>query len=101
MADFRSSRRWQKHRLVVLERDRFTCHWCGGPATSVDHVVAVADGGAWWDFANLVAACGPCNSSRSPGGRPGWAKGRNMTLRRTVYAGAAQGTRVPVVGRWR
>jgi len=58
---------WERVRLVVLQRDRWTCHWCGGAARTVDHVVALARGGPRLDPANLVASCGWCNSSR--GGR--------------------------------
>jgi hypothetical protein len=82
--DPRATWHWRtKVRPVVLQRDRYVCQWnypgiCRGRATSVDHVVALAEGGAPYDLANLVAACGPCNSSRSPGGRRGWVKGQGM-----------------------
>jgi 5-methylcytosine-specific restriction endonuclease McrA len=56
--------RWQKARAAVLDRDGYRCRWCGRPANTVDHVVALADGGARLDPANLVAACRPCNSKR-------------------------------------
>ncbi len=87
--DFRHSARWRKERLLILRRDRWTCQWnferiCQGTANTVDHVIAVADGGAWWDHRNLVAACGPCNSSRSPGGRPGWTRSKSQSDGRTV-----------------
>jgi 5-methylcytosine-specific restriction endonuclease McrA len=38
------------------------CHWCGNPATTVDHVRPVAKGGG--HAGNLVPACVSCNSSR-------------------------------------
>jgi hypothetical protein len=82
--DPRSTWHWRmKVRPVVLQRDRYTCHWnypgiCRGRANTVDHVIALAEGGAPYDLSNLVAACGPCNSSRSPGGRRGWVKGQGM-----------------------
>jgi 5-methylcytosine-specific restriction endonuclease McrA len=47
----------------VLERDAYTCHWCGRPAGTVDHVIARALGGTD-ALTNLVAACSPCNSAR-------------------------------------
>ena len=56
--------RWQRLRLVVLDRDGRRCRWCTGPADTVDHVVALADGGARLDPANLVACCRSCNSRR-------------------------------------
>lgn len=50
-------------RRIVLERDRYRCHWCGGRATQADHVIAKALGGPTV-LDNLVAACGPCNVER-------------------------------------
>jgi 5-methylcytosine-specific restriction protein A len=55
---------WQQLRLRILQRDGGVCHWCGGPARSVDHVTPKADGGSD-DPTNLVASCVPCNSARS------------------------------------
>ena len=59
-----SGKAWQRLRLTVLVRDRYTCHWCGGPANEADHVQAVAEGGAFWSLGNLVAACPRCNKRR-------------------------------------
>jgi hypothetical protein len=55
-------------RFQVLERDEFTCQYCGAKAPDaviqVDHIVPVANGGQ--DVAdNLVAACLPCNYGKS------------------------------------
>ena len=61
------------------------CHYCGRPATTVEHLTPVALGGGAGD---LVAACAPCNYSR--GARLG------NTLRRR-RRGAS--TRLP--RRWR
>jgi hypothetical protein len=55
---------WQQLRLRILARDSWVCHWCGGPARSVDHVVPKVEGGSDAP-ANLVAACVQCNSARS------------------------------------
>ena len=55
-----------RNRPLVLARDGWTCAYCGGPATTVDHVVPWRishDNG----MGNLVAACLTCNSSK--GGR--------------------------------
>jgi 5-methylcytosine-specific restriction endonuclease McrA len=54
---------WQKLSAAVLRRDHHTCHYCGGPATTVDHVIPKSKGGtnAW---NNLVAACRRCNGSK-------------------------------------
>jgi 5-methylcytosine-specific restriction endonuclease McrA len=54
---------YQRVRRLVLERDGYTCHWCRGPATTADHLVPLARGGASTEE-NLVAACGDCNSRR-------------------------------------
>jgi 5-methylcytosine-specific restriction endonuclease McrA len=55
---------WRHVRLAVLTRDHYICHWCGGRASTVDHLVPRAEGGARYDPRNLVASCGLCNSRR-------------------------------------
>ena len=82
---------WRKVRLRILWRDQWTCHWCRAPANTVDHVVPLAEGGARYDPANLVAACRPCNTRRGAqlGGRRGAAAAsRNQPNRRVVHYGA-------------
>lgn len=54
---------YKANRLLVLQRDGYTCNYCGGEATTADHVVAVANGGTD-DMNNLVACCVACNSSK-------------------------------------
>jgi 5-methylcytosine-specific restriction protein A len=60
-------RRWRTVRLAVLERDGHRCRMmrpgCTITATTVDHIVELANGGARLDPANLRAACGHCNAS--------------------------------------
>jgi 5-methylcytosine-specific restriction endonuclease McrA len=60
--------RWRVVRRAVLLRDGGMCQIrlarCTGTATAVDHVVDWRDGGAWYDTANLRAACASCNSSQ-------------------------------------
>jgi 5-methylcytosine-specific restriction protein A len=60
--------KWRRVRRLVLERDRYRCRvqgvGCRGRADQVDHIVPVEAGGAWYDPANLRAACGFCNRSR-------------------------------------
>jgi 5-methylcytosine-specific restriction endonuclease McrA len=46
-----------------MTRDRWTCQECGAPATQVDHVVPVIDGGTD-DPANLRALCREHNLAR-------------------------------------
>jgi hypothetical protein len=58
------SAKGKRFRRVILERDGFVCHWCGGEATSVDYLRALIDGGAPFDESNALAACLRCNSRR-------------------------------------
>lgn len=47
----------------VLRRDGFVCAYCGGKATTVDHVKPKSKGfPASWE--NSVAACQPCNNKK-------------------------------------
>jgi 5-methylcytosine-specific restriction endonuclease McrA len=55
---------WAKFSKAILERDGHTCGWCGRPATTTDHVIPLAHGGARLDPTNAVAACRACNSRR-------------------------------------
>jgi 5-methylcytosine-specific restriction endonuclease McrA len=63
-----TTERWRKLRRRVLERDGYSCAYCGARANSVDHVVprsAWPDGEPGVDdLANLVACCTPCNSRK-------------------------------------
>jgi 5-methylcytosine-specific restriction endonuclease McrA len=58
-------RDWQLLRLEILDRDEHRCGWCGARATTVDHIVPLARGGARLDPANLIASCGRCNYGRT------------------------------------
>lgn len=57
---------WKRLRRLILERDRARCQIrgpkCSTTAVEADHIVAVADGGDFWNPTNLRAACRPCNS---------------------------------------
>lgn len=55
-----STRAWRKVRTRALERDRYRCQACGKPATEVDHLIPVADGGPDV-LANLQAVCSDCH----------------------------------------
>jgi 5-methylcytosine-specific restriction endonuclease McrA len=50
-------------RQGVLRRDRHHCAYCGGVATTVDHVLPRSRGGAN-SWVNTVAACGRCNGRK-------------------------------------
>ena len=63
-----SSRRPAFTRFNVFLRDRFTCQYCGTALPShdltFDHVIPRSKGGRT-TWANVVAACGPCNLHKS------------------------------------
>ena len=52
-----NSRRWQRVRLAVLDRDGWRCCACGLYGNEVDHVVPLDRGGAAFDFGNLQTLC--------------------------------------------
>ena len=63
---FYSSRRWQEVRAAVL-RHNPCCGWCEiegriTPATVVDHIVDLSEGGHETDYSNLRALCWGCHS---------------------------------------
>jgi 5-methylcytosine-specific restriction endonuclease McrA len=58
---------WQRLSAAVLRRDGHRCRYCGGHATTADHVVPRSKGGTD-SMHNLVAACRSCNGSK--GDRP-------------------------------
>jgi 5-methylcytosine-specific restriction endonuclease McrA len=68
-------------RAGVLARDRHTCAFCGGAASTVDHVLPRSRGGGN-EWLNTVAACGRCNN-RKGDRTPTEAR---MPLRFTPYA---------------
>ncbi|WP_254843913.1 HNH endonuclease [Virgibacillus dokdonensis] len=51
---------WKSLREFVLERDRYTCHYCGFYGDTIDHKVPKSKDGASTPF-NCVCACLECN----------------------------------------
>lgn len=51
-------------RAGVLRRDRHRCAYCGGAATTVDHVMPACRGGRI-EWLNTVAACVACNGRKA------------------------------------
>ncbi len=55
-------------RFLILQRDGFTCQYCGARAPDVelqvDHIHPVAAGGTV-ELDNLVTSCTPCNAGKS------------------------------------
>jgi len=54
---------------AVLRRDNYRCGWCGGIATTADHIVPRAAGGSD-TLDNLQACCAWCNKSKGTADRP-------------------------------
>ena len=53
-------RRWRRVRREVLARDSWTCQVCGRWGKICDHVLALFQGGAAYDKANLQILCTSC-----------------------------------------
>lgn len=83
-----------------MERDGGRCMvgapGCMGVASQVDHVVPVADGGAFYDDANLRASCSRCNSRRAnkQKARDGWRRARTEIVLVVGPPGAGKSTYV-------
>jgi 5-methylcytosine-specific restriction endonuclease McrA len=54
---------WPTLRLACLDRDNWTCRYCGTPANTADHIQPRTRGGPT-TLTNLAAACQPCNRSK-------------------------------------
>lgn len=71
-----SSKAWAELRRMVLERDDYTCQYCGNYGDTVDHVIPLAANGET-NKDNLVAACFSCNSSKRDRPVAEWEMGRS------------------------
>ena len=58
--------RWKKLRITILNRDGWTCTYCGDVATEVDHIIPLKRGGSD-DPENLTSACRTCNIRKKDG----------------------------------
>lgn len=47
-----------RHRIIMLE-SKYTCSYCGGYGTTVDHIIPGLNN----DHSNLTASCQSCNST--------------------------------------
>ena len=63
-AAFYNSRTWRTLRKYVLMGEPL-CRDCGKPATVVDHIRPISDGGARLDIENLQPLCFKCHNRKS------------------------------------
>jgi len=55
---------WHIVRTIVLERDGYTCQYCGSSQRlHIDHIIPIVRGGSN-AFENLITSCRPCNQSK-------------------------------------
>ncbi len=60
---------WRRLTGEIQRRDVYTCHWCGGPSSLIDHVIRSDEAPErFFDPSNLVAACRSCNQGRRQNG---------------------------------
>jgi 5-methylcytosine-specific restriction endonuclease McrA len=62
----KNSTQWKKLRLMILNRDSWSCQYCGEVERSemtIDHIIPIARGGTD-EPENLIAACKRCNYSK-------------------------------------
>lgn len=91
---------WERVRKRVLERDGHRCRIRGGKctdvATQVDHIIPWEAGGAWYDEANLRAACETCNKGRAARSkhREGWRRSSTHVVLVVGPPGAGKSTLV-------
>lgn len=70
MTDPRWTHTYRRSRLAYLQHHT-TCHYCGAPATTIDHATPINAGCDPNDQSNWVAACAWCNSSKRDRKAPG------------------------------
>jgi 5-methylcytosine-specific restriction endonuclease McrA len=66
--DPRTKGLYKRRRIQVLVRDNYTCFYCGGEASQVDHLVPIAKDNSVAnavDMDGMVAACADCNRRKS------------------------------------
>ncbi|WPQ59822.1 HNH endonuclease [Paenibacillus polymyxa] len=54
------SQNYQTFRKHILQRDKFTCYYCGKPGDTIDHKIPLSKGG-FTSPKNCVVACSTCN----------------------------------------
>ena len=66
----RSTSRYRRARRAFLARNPY-CETCRAkgvvmPSAEVDHIVALADGGSFWDESNWQQLCEICHDEKTP-----------------------------------
>ncbi|MEE9215722.1 MAG: HNH endonuclease [Thermodesulfobacteriota bacterium] len=57
---------WTGLRLLILERDKYKCVLCKSPDyLEIDHIVAVVNGGDYFDKDNLRTLCETCHKGKT------------------------------------
>jgi len=56
---------WGTIRRAIRRRDKWKCVLCGDPASDVDHIVELADGGSFSDPSNLRSLCAKCHKAKT------------------------------------
>ena len=59
-----STRAWRNARAPIFQRDGHICQSCGAPATHVDHILPLSQGGTDHP-GNLQALCARCILAKS------------------------------------
>ena len=59
------TRRWAWTRRAVLRAAGYRCAGCGRGAREVDHILAVARGGAAFELSNLQPLCRRCHHAKT------------------------------------
>ena len=67
---FYDSAAWRKTRKMVLKREPL-CRMCGKPATIVDHIIPIREGGKRLDASNLQPLCHACHNQKTMADRKG------------------------------
>lgn len=83
------SDRWRKLRKLVLERDGYICHQCGGHADTVDHdpdiVTLLALGLDPYDMQHLRSMCRVCHGRKDGRRSPTAGRRKEKPKRRNPY----------------
>lgn len=61
---FYLTRGWKRFAASIRQQEP-DCRICGQPTWCVDHIIAIADGGATWDRQNLQPLCRRCHARKS------------------------------------